>query len=89
MPKAIGKPLGYSHRVSESWKMPKSPLLANRRGGRIVQQLLEKTWQFLFISSELLRFCLHLLKIKEAVENFKNSQRFFSFLLFPTVPYHL
>jgi hypothetical protein len=30
---------------------------------------LAKTWQFPFISSELLRFCLHLLKVEEALEN--------------------
>ncbi len=28
-------------------------------------------WQFPFLSSELLRFCLHLLKVEEALENFK------------------
>jgi hypothetical protein len=68
--------------------MPKYPLLANRRAGRIAQQLLTKTLQFLFISSELLLFCLHLLKVKEAVENFKNAQRFFSYFC-SFQPYHL
>jgi hypothetical protein len=79
-PKAIGKPLGNSKRILEHcWEMPKYPLLANRRGVRIAQRLLAKTWQFLFISSELLHFCLHLLKVEEAVENFKNAQWFFSY----------
>ncbi len=88
-PKAIGKPLGNSWRVSESrWEMPKCPLLANRRGGRIAQRLLAKMWQFPFISSELQRFCLHLLKVEEAMENFKNAQRFF-FYFCPFQPYHL
>jgi hypothetical protein len=41
--------------VSEShWEMPKYLLLANRRGGRIAQQLLAKKQQFPLISSELL-----------------------------------
>jgi hypothetical protein len=42
------------------------PLLANGRGGRIAQRLLAKMWQSPLISSELLRFCLHLLKVEEA-----------------------
>jgi hypothetical protein len=32
--------------------MPKYPLPANTRGGRIAQRLLAKTWKFPFISSE-------------------------------------
>ncbi len=59
--------------------MPNYWLLANRRAGRIAQRLLAKMLQFPFISSELLRFCLYLLKVEEAVENFKNAQRIFSF----------
>jgi hypothetical protein len=39
----------------------------------------EKTLQFLSLLSEALRFCSHLLKVKEAVENFKNAQQFFSY----------
>jgi hypothetical protein len=50
--------------------MPKYWLLANRRAGRIAQRLLAKMQQFPFISSELLCFCLYLLKVEEAVENF-------------------
>jgi hypothetical protein len=61
--------------------------LANRREGRIAQQLLAKMLQFPYISSELLRFCLHLLKVEEAGENFKNAQRFFSYFC-SFQPYH-
>jgi hypothetical protein len=66
--------------LESRWEMPKHRLLANRRAGRIAQRLLAKTWQFPFISSELLRFCLHFLKVEEALENFKNAQRFFSYV---------
>jgi hypothetical protein len=48
--KGIEKPHG---------EMPKYPPSANRRGGRIAQQLLAKTLQFLFISSETLPFCFY------------------------------
>jgi hypothetical protein len=59
--------------------MPKYPLSANRRVGRISQRLLAKTWQFTALFSEALHFCLYLLKVKGAVENFQNVQRDFSF----------
>ncbi len=59
--------------------MPKYPLLANRRAGRIAQRLLAKMQYFPCISFGLLRFCLHLLNVEEAVENFKNAQRLFSY----------
>jgi hypothetical protein len=62
--------------LESRWEMPKYPLLANRRAGRIAQRLLAKMQQFPCISSELLRFCLHLLKVKEALENYKNAQQF-------------
>ncbi len=68
--------------------MPNYLLLVTRREVRIAQQLLAKTLQFSFISSERQRFCLHLLKVKEAVENFKNAQRFFSYFC-SFQPYHL
>jgi hypothetical protein len=38
--------------IENCWEMPKYLLSANRRGGRIAQQHLAKTWQFLFISFE-------------------------------------
>jgi predicted metal-dependent hydrolase len=69
-------------------EMPKYRLLANRRAGRIAQRLLAKMWQFPLIFSELLRFCLHLLKVEEAVENFKKAQRIFSYFS-SFQPYHL
>jgi hypothetical protein len=48
---------------------------------------LAKTWQFPIISSELLRFCLHLLKVEEALEKVKKrSVVLLLFLLFPTIP---
>jgi hypothetical protein len=47
-------------------KMPKYPLSVNR----IAQRLLAKTLQFPSLFSEVLLFCLHLLKVEEAVENF-------------------
>jgi hypothetical protein len=53
--------------------MPKYPLSANRRGARIAQQLLAKTWQFPSLYSKALRFCLHLFNVKGTVENFKNA----------------
>jgi hypothetical protein len=59
--------------------MSKFPLLANRRVSRIAQRLLAKTWQFEALFSEELHFCLYLLKVEGAVENFKNAQRFFSY----------
>jgi hypothetical protein len=48
---------------------------------------LAKIWQFAALFSEALRFCLHLLKVEAAVENFKNAQRFFSCFCF-FQPYH-
>jgi hypothetical protein len=69
--KGIGKPLGNAQRLLENLcailkgyrkaagKCPKYPLSANRRGGRIVQRLLEKTWQFPSLFSEGQCFCLH------------------------------
>jgi hypothetical protein len=59
--------------------VPKYLLSANRRGGRIAQRLLAKTWQFAALFSEALRFCLHSLEVERAGENFKNAQRFFSY----------
>jgi hypothetical protein len=73
--KGIGKLLGNGQ-------------IFNRRAGRIAQRLLAKMQQFPFISSELLRFCLHLLKDEEAVENFKNAQRILSYFS-SFQPYHL
>jgi hypothetical protein len=67
--------------------MPKYPFSVNRRGGRIAQQLLAKTWQFAALFSEALRFYLHLLKVKGTVENVKNAQRFFSYFC-SFQPYH-
>ncbi len=97
----IEKPLGNAQRLLESlwailkgyWKAAgKCPnicrLLANRRAGRIAQWLLAKMQQYPFISSELLCFCLYLLKVGEAMENFKNAQRIFSYF-FSFQPYHL
>jgi hypothetical protein len=37
--------------------MPEYPTSANRKGGRVAQWLLAKTWQFQFTSSEVLHFC--------------------------------
>jgi hypothetical protein len=51
--------------------MPKYLLSANKRGGKITQRLLLKTWQFPSLFFEALRFCLHLLNVEGAVENFK------------------
>jgi hypothetical protein len=76
--KGIGKPLGNAQILPS----------ANRKGDTIAKRLLAKTWQFPFISSELLRFCLHLLQVEEALENFKNAQRFFSYFC-SFQPYHL
>jgi hypothetical protein len=59
--------------------MPKYLISANRRGGRIAQWLFAKMWQFAALFSEAVRFCLHLIKVKAAVKNFKNAQRFFSY----------
>ncbi len=47
--------------------MPKHLQTANRRGGRISQRLLAKTWQFSSLFSEGPCFCSHLLKVKGAV----------------------
>jgi hypothetical protein len=60
---------------------------ANRRGGRIAQRFLAKTWQFPFLFLLSAVFCLHLLKVKGAVENFKIGQRFFSYFC-SFQPYH-
>ncbi len=87
-PKAIGKPLGNSYRVWKSrQEMPKLPLSSNRRGDRIAQRLLAKTWQFSSLFYEAIHICLHLLKVTGAVENFKNVQRFFSYFC-SFQPYH-
>jgi hypothetical protein len=51
--------------------MPKLQLSSNRRGDRIAQRLLAKTWQFPSLFYEAIRTCLHLLKVAGAVENFK------------------
>jgi HD-like signal output (HDOD) protein len=51
--------------------MPKYPLSSNRRGGRIAQQLLAKTWQFPSLFSEALRFCLNLLKVEKLLKILK------------------
>jgi hypothetical protein len=32
--------------LESRWEIPKYPLSANRRGGRIAQRLLAKTWHF-------------------------------------------
>jgi hypothetical protein len=64
-----GKPLGNAQ----------LPEPANRRGGRISQQLLAKSWQFPSLFSEGPRFCSHFLKVKGAVKIFFNAQRLFSF----------
>jgi hypothetical protein len=81
-PKAIGKPLDNSQRVLESrWEMPKYLLGANRRGGRIAQRLLAKSWEFAALFSEALRLCLHLLRVEGAAKHFKNSSQFFYFAL--------
>jgi hypothetical protein len=60
-------PKGYSKAseqflkgIGSRWEMPKYPLSANRKGGRISQQLLAKRWQFRALFSEALRFCSHL-----------------------------
>jgi hypothetical protein len=52
---------------------------AKRREGRIAQWLLAKSMQFPFLFYEALRFYLHLLNVEGAVENFKNTPRFFSY----------
>jgi hypothetical protein len=71
MPKGYWKASGqFFMGIGKPREMPKYPLLANRRGVRIAQQLGAKAWKFPYISSKLLRFCLHLLKVEEAVENF-------------------
>jgi hypothetical protein len=59
--------------------MPKYPFSTNRRGGRIAQRLLTKSWEFAALFSEALRFCLNILKVEVAVENLKNTQLFFSY----------
>jgi hypothetical protein len=67
--------------------MPKLPLSSKRREDRIAQRLLAKKGQFPSLFYEAKRICLHLLKVEEAVENFKNAQWFFScFCFFPTIP---
>jgi hypothetical protein len=99
--KSFRQPLGNTQRLLESlWAILKwyrkstgkcpniHPLLADMRGGKIAQQLLAKTWQFPFISSDLLSFCLHLFKVEEAVENCKIAQWFFSYF-YSFQPYHL
>jgi hypothetical protein len=53
--------------------MPKYLLKANRRGGRIAQRIVGKMWQFPSLFSEVLRFCLQLLKVKGAVEKIFNA----------------
>jgi hypothetical protein len=58
--------------------MPKYPLPVDRRGDRTAQRLPAKTWQFPSLLSEVVGFCLLLLKVEAAEENFKNAQRFFS-----------
>jgi hypothetical protein len=46
--KGIGKPLGNAQ-IRPS---------ASKKEGRVAQRILAKTWQFLFISYEVLHFCL-------------------------------
>ncbi len=48
--------------------MPRYPLPANRRGGRIAQWLLAKTWQFPFISSEGAAFLFISIKNQRHIE---------------------
>jgi hypothetical protein len=62
--------------------MPKFPPSANRRQGRNAQRLFAKTWQFPSLFSEETCFCSYLLKVKGAVENFKNPQEVFSYFCF-------
>jgi hypothetical protein len=47
---------------------------AHRKGGRIVQQLLAKMWQFPFTSFEGLLSVHVTKKIEDAVKNLENSQ---------------
>jgi hypothetical protein len=73
--KGIGNPLGT----------PKYPLSANRRGDRIAQRLLAKTWQIPSIFFEVLRFCLF--KSQWSCGKFlKCSAVLLLFLLFQTIP---
>jgi hypothetical protein len=85
--KAVGQSVSTAKRVKKNpLEMPKYLLLANRRGGRIAQQLLGKTGQFPFISFERLLFCSHLLQVEEAAKKFlKRSTVLLLFLLFPTI----
>jgi hypothetical protein len=74
--KGVGKPR----------EMPKYLQPANRRGERISQWLLAKTWQFASLFSEGLHFCFHFLKVKGSCEKLlKCSAALFPFLLFPTI----
>jgi hypothetical protein len=41
----------------------------------ISQWLSAKTWQFASLFSEVLHFCLQILKVEEAVQYYKNPQR--------------
>jgi hypothetical protein len=65
------------------------PTSANRKQGRMAQQLLAKTWQFPSLFSEATYYVLrlYLLKVKGTVENFKNPQRVFSYFC-SFHPYH-
>jgi hypothetical protein len=49
---------------------------------------LAKMWQFPSLCSEGPHFCPYLLKVEEALEIFKNAQRFFSYFC-SFQPYHL
>jgi hypothetical protein len=60
--------------------MPKYLPPANRKKGRISQWLLAKTWQFLSLFSEGLRFCSRFIKVERAVKNL--SMVAGSFLIF-------
>ncbi len=52
---------------------------ANRRQGRIANRLSAKMCKFPSLSFEAPCFCLYLLKVEGAVNNFINPQRFFYF----------
>jgi hypothetical protein len=46
--------------IGKGWEMPKFPLSANRRRGRIAQRLLAKTWKFPAIISAAKRVSVHI-----------------------------
>jgi hypothetical protein len=74
MPKGYWKAFGQFLKGKESHReMPKYQPLANRREGRIDQRQSAETWEFPFISPELLHKYIKLVKKSKTHETFSRN----------------